>query len=1053
MTVRKNKWVSFALVACLALALLFAVLAAPTRVASAEGERMVLEQVVSTTSVESAVAGVYPAVHEGDEVTITYKLVVNDGMKHGGFTPAFDESAFRLVSFAVDTNYYSLMNDYSHPGVDPVTGDPTELHLTAAEFIAEHNAAIAAGQAPYTSRLTFYVTYVGEKGAENVTSDHFITVKYVAAKDLIAPLGAGENAVFDFGFNMANNGQFTNAAASGDLELPIYMREGEEVLPLSDDHFTMVVKAAVNASVPQDQTIHFVRSGSDLVLNTAAIEVDYVYPAFEPTEENPYLADGGEVTFLFYEKVGDEFVLIKDQYDNPAYPDAVNMTYVYVRAVFAGTDHYLSYETEEPVHISIAPMYVDVPDLRLYASDREEAGVYDADEMTVALADVVYGSDLTLKELVEEEEVNFALPEAPATVAGNFAFAYYVKNQGDYVLVDYDPLTTELLPVGEYMVVITPVDPVRMSFLDAPQDQIAVLFNVVPATLTVRTLIGGQALYNVTYGDAAPLASAFSYVVEGVAAADDATAVTDALDLSIQSENAYVQYAPAGSYVYQTAVNGDVPANYVLGDVLTATIAVGAKALVPEVEYIHGVATFSFTGTFNEDEVSVRYAVDGAELPGSTYTASSEDYDKNLAETAVVVTVTPIDNANYTVGEAELLYVKKVSFRSVGDYVNATSVPREQYVYAGCTAVLPDEVPRFALFAFMYWFVDDDAVAYDFDTAVTADVLLTAKWEKSEFTFVFRALNESADYLTGTYRNLAWDDVHGKFVLAEESTSFLFTKNTVIPRDVEINGFRVATWVKAVKVQGEYVYTPVDRFEALVSVESDEDAFYIAKMALNVGKGDLNGDGVVTADDVIMMKKYLVGVSFDTIETEASAWTAAVADPLADPFYFPVWDTNGDGSADTRDVLVVCRALATGYDYEIKQNVTVVDGVYVSGEQIVPVAGTVYVGEVTPVADEEALGAVLAGGRKAALTADVDLSDFDEFVSDGDVYIDLGGKTLTVGAFDVIAGGAVTLKNGVLKVDESFTVTASSGMFFVSVTDENGAPRAASGETQIILSE
>lgn len=1051
MTVKKFKWVSFALVACLALALLFAALAAPTRVASAEGEKIVLEQVVQCDAVESAIPGVYAAVHEGDEITVTYKLVSNDGMKQGGFTPAFDESAFRLVSFAVDTNYYVLMNDYSHPGVDPVTGDPIELHLTAAEFIAEHNAAIDAGDEPYTSRLTFYVTYVGEKGQEAVLSDHFITVKYVAAKDLIAPLGAGESAVFGFGFNMANNGQYTNAAASGDLELAIFMKEGEDLLPLSDSHFTMVVKAAVNASVPQDQTIHFVRSGDDVVLNVADIAVDYVYPAFDPTDVNPYLADGGEVTFLFYEKDGDEFVLIKDQYNNPAYPDAVDMTGVYVRAVFAGTDHYLGYEMAEPVHISIAPMYVPVPDLRLYASDREEAGVYDSDEMTVALADVTYGSDLTLKELVGEEEVAFALPAADETVVGDFAFAYYVKDQGEYVLVDYDPLTTALLPVGEYMVVITPVDPVRMSFLDAPQDQIAVLFNVVPATLTLRAFVGGQALVNLTYGAPVPDASV-TYAVEGVAAADDFAAVVAALDLSVGSENPYAQYAPVGSYVYAVSMNGVVPDNYVLGDVLSATIKVGAKALVPEVEYIHGVATFSFTGTVNEDDVSVAYAVDGAPLAGSTYTASSADYDKNLAENAVVVTVTPVNNANYTVGETELLYVKKVSFRSVGDFVNATNVPREQYIYAGCTAVVPDEEPHFALHAFEYWFVDDEALKYDFDTAVTADVLLTAKWEKTVFSFKFRAMCASADYLTATYRNLAWDDVHSCFVIAEQPTSFLFTKDTVIPRDVTVAGFRVLTWVKAVKVQGDYVYTPVDRFDALVSVESDEDAFYIAKMTRSVGKGDVNGDGFVTADDVIMMKKYLVGVSFDTIATESVAWDAVGGAPVADGLYLPVWDANGDDNRDTRDVLVVCRALATGYGYAVAENVTA-DGEYVSGQQIVDLSVDVFVGCVTPVADAEALGDALAGGRKAGLTADVDISDLDAFVSDGDVYVDLGGKTLTVGAFDVVAAGSITLKNGVLKVNGSFTATAPMGVFFVNVTDEIGAPRVASGEDQIVISD
>src|SRR5690606_12482868 len=56
-----------------------------------------------------------------------------------------------------------------------------------------------------------------------------------------------------------------------------------------------------------------------------------------------------------------------------------------------------------------------------------------------------------------------------------------------------------------------------------------------------------------------------------------------------------------------------------------------------------------------------------------------------------------------------------------------------QSVEAGKKATLPD-TPTKEGFTFEYWFESDAAVAFNFNTAINADITLTAKWTPSVLT-------------------------------------------------------------------------------------------------------------------------------------------------------------------------------------------------------------------------------------------------------------------------------------------------------------------------------
>lgn len=74
-----------------------------------------------------------------------------------------------------------------------------------------------------------------------------------------------------------------------------------------------------------------------------------------------------------------------------------------------------------------------------------------------------------------------------------------------------------------------------------------------------------------------------------------------------------------------------------------------------------------------------------------------------------------------------------VTFETLG----GAPVPEAQTVNHGAKAVVPATPPTLEANAFLGWYLND--AAYDFDTAVTASITLTAKWELNDYEVTFDA--------------------------------------------------------------------------------------------------------------------------------------------------------------------------------------------------------------------------------------------------------------------------------------------------------------------------
>ena len=88
-----------------------------------------------------------------------------------------------------------------------------------------------------------------------------------------------------------------------------------------------------------------------------------------------------------------------------------------------------------------------------------------------------------------------------------------------------------------------------------------------------------------------------------------------------------------------------------------------------------------------------------------------------------------------TQGRVHVTEEYTVTFNAYGGF----PTPDEQHVKSGEKAVLPVE-PTLKGYTFAFWYLGEDeqnATAYDFDTPVTGDITLTAKWNINKYTVTF----------------------------------------------------------------------------------------------------------------------------------------------------------------------------------------------------------------------------------------------------------------------------------------------------------------------------
>ena len=114
---------------------------------------------------------------------------------------------------------------------------------------------------------------------------------------------------------------------------------------------------------------------------------------------------------------------------------------------------------------------------------------------------------------------------------------------------------------------------------------------------------------------------------------------------------------------------------------------------------------------------------------------------KHVQNDEKIVPVTLIwDGENWqikTQGRVHVTEEYTVTFNAYGGF----PTPDEQHVKSGEKAVLP-VAPTLKGYTFAFWYLGDDeenATAYDFDTPVTGDITLTAKWNINKYTVTFNS--------------------------------------------------------------------------------------------------------------------------------------------------------------------------------------------------------------------------------------------------------------------------------------------------------------------------
>ena len=373
--------------------------------------------------------------------------------------------------------------------------------------------------------------------------------------------------------------------------------------------------------------------------------------------------------------------------------------------------------------------------------------------------------------------------------------------------------------------------------------------------------------------------------------------------------------------------------------------------------------------------VSVTYQVTNGE--GHDYDGSTS-FDANTLATVAQLTLKaiPDDTTNFNVGSQGLKMVYQVLFAASAEPVVAES---KVNVFEGQTVSAPSVSAEG--YRFDAWYNGEEA--YDFETAVTTNLTLVAKWVKQititwygeDGTSVLKTVTldvnmvvkfdgekptkDATDYIDYSFEK--WVDTTDASKLYDLENEFTLTadisvkatfKGTVARMSVSykvvdgkgIAGAEVDLGIKAVGTMlsdlglpelTNYKWFKVSAWmngaTEFTAVEADEltgehKIVLAATYTFNVGLGDVDGSGAVDTADIVLYRKHIVG-GYD-ITVVDDAWTIATAEGFDESkvyFLAQVANVDGDesGNADVRDVSTIRMALVGGYGYTTKDGAVV----------------------------------------------------------------------------------------------------------------------------------
>jgi hypothetical protein len=195
----------------------------------------------------------------------------------------------------------------------------------------------------------------------------------------------------------------------------------------------------------------------------------------------------------------------------------------------------------------------------------------------------------------------------------------------------------------------------------------------------------------------------------------------------------------------------------------------------------------------------------------------------------------------------------------------------------------------------------------------------------------------------------------------------------------------------------------------------------------DIGAGDVNADGTVTAADITLYRRWIVG-GYEMIPVvSGEEWATVTSEDFdeGNVYYLArVADINVDAYKDIRDVSITRMAVVGGYNWDI------VNAYKVSGNAIIR-TGNAY-------SDVAIISALNTYGR-AKMSNDINMgTNVLAINSDGNVYLDLGGHTLNASAVEIITTGynaTITVKNGTILAENSITLRAPNGNVIIENVD------------------
>ena len=194
-------------------------------------------------------------------------------------------------------------------------------------------------------------------------------------------------------------------------------------------------------------------------------------------------------------------------------------------------------------------------------------------------------------------------------------------------------------------------------------------------------------------------------------------------------------------------------------------------------------------------------------------------------------------------------------------------------------------------------------------------------------------------------------------------------------------------------------------------------------LKFDIGKGDVNGDGLVNADDITLYRKWIVGGYEMEVINAGDEWATASDEQFdSSKTYFlkGVADGNLDNSRDIRDVSIIRMAVAGGYNWEIFNSEEV------SGDSLARIKTANSIANLLANLNGNHRTILFGEGNEAFTDGSLDLS----FSGSTHIYIDLDGHNLTVKSLNITSSGrnaVVTIKNGKIYSMGGITISAPRG--------------------------